>query len=295
VDALWRDRIFAALALAHVELTTEQKEAASALLCDILAKRQTRFGGRFFRYVLRAAARFAIACVLTFLLIAIAMEASPPESLVLFSLFTTLMVIACLLCVSMPLISLLVDAEQANRLRATAADVLGYLRVPQSVPTLAVAAMDSDILVRDGALAALHATLPSLTTEHYGAFPARTTWDLGRLLMQYDTPMYESFVLEVLNALEKVGDGGAIEGVGWISEMGGTESLREEADRVLAILCERQQQQHAAERLLRPADAASSDTLLRPAGNTETDPQRLLRASRSPSASAAESAPEKPL
>jgi HEAT repeat protein len=167
-----------------------------------------------------------------------------------------------------------------SRMRAAAATALGHLRLPESVDSLARADNDDSPEVRDAAIHALDAVLPTLTPDHYGRLGSQTVPNLYRILYAGD----ESFKLRVLAALEKVGDGRAIAPLKRVATrqlFGATERLSAEAARILPILEARQRQETERGTLLRGSHAAPTatpDTLLRPAAEpSETPPEELLR------------------
>lgn len=165
---------------------------------------------------------------------------------------------------------------------AAAVTALGRLRVPESVGVLARSAQDGSPRVSEAAKVALWKVLPTLTPAHFGALSAEATPNLAQLLDEWSV-LYaweEGFTLDVLVALEKVGDGRAVGSVERLVEKAPSERLKQAAAAILPILKKRQQWEKDARLLLRAAQAPvnPSDVLLRPAsGIPEADPQRLLR------------------
>src|SRR5579884_585734 len=169
------------------------------------------------------------------------------------------------------------QAARTNRVRALAALSLGRLRDPQSLGTLAGAAAEGSGTVRKHAISALRHLLPLLSCEHYGRIGSQAVPHLCRLLSH----PRERFVLEILDALGKVGDGRAVPAVEWIAEQGETVWLQEAAQRILPVLRQRLQQESAPRTLLRAAclPDPAPESLLRPVtGVSEAENRLLLRA-----------------
>ncbi len=131
--------------------------------------------------------------------------------------------------------------------------------------------------MRVQAIRALRQALPVLQSEHYGLLNLQAIPNLCRLLYQPD----ESLVLEVIEALGKIGDGSALHPVKWVAERGRTQQIREAAQAILPILEERHRQEQDPQILLRPtAGFSTPDTLLRAAqAKPETGSEHLLRVS----------------
>jgi hypothetical protein len=172
-------------------------------------------------------------------------------------LFTT--VLASVPVVS---VSLSLDRKQNNRVRAAAAVALGRLQSVESVGALTTALYDHSAAVRRAAVPALKSALPLLTPEHYGQLGVQAIPNLCRALGHGD----ELLVLHVLDALEKVGDGRAVQPVEETATRGRTDRIRQMAIRILPLLQERQRQESASKMLLRAAVPTESapHTLLRP-------------------------------
>jgi hypothetical protein len=206
----------------------------------------------------------------------------PGFEIVQFLFWTAIILVVLEMLLSPFFVSTLMEQNglHLSRMRAAAAAALGRLGLPESVDSLARAANGDSPEVRDAAMRALEAVLPTLTPDHYGRLGAQTVPNLGRVLMDG----LEPFRLRVLEALEKVGDGRAIAPVKRIATYplaGDSERLQAEAARILAVLEARQRQETERGTLLRgshAAPAAAPDMLLRPAAEpSETPPEELLR------------------
>jgi len=151
---------------------------------------------------------------------------------------------------------------------------LGNLRLPESLGILATAAVKSPS--RETALAALRQVLPILPAGQYRLPFSEAVPSLCRLLGHKD----EEVVLDMLGALEQIGDGQALRPVERLAETGRTAGIRAEARRILPVLQERAQQESAPKVLLRASQAAAPppDTLLRPTAAGTMGPEQLLRA-----------------
>jgi len=168
------------------------------------------------------------------------------------------------------------DRRRLNRVREAAANSLGRLAVPESIGALAAAMYDRDPRVAATAAAALSRTLPMLTKAHYGRFGTEAVRRLCRLLQHPD----ERLVLDVLTALDKVGDPSAIRPVERLAKRSHSPTVQARVEALLPILYDRQRRAGESGRLLRPSTApdAPAEILLRPAhGTGETAPDLLLR------------------
>ena len=89
----------------------------------------------------------------------------------------------------------------------------------------------------------------------------------------------ERDILTILNALEHIGDSGALSPVNRLAEKGAFASVRARATNLIPLLEERRRQENDRSMLLRgSAEPRSKASLLRPAYRTFTaDPSELLR------------------
>jgi len=84
--------------------------------------------------------------------------------------------------------------------------------------------------------------------------------------------------VDLLEGLERIGDGRALDAARTCAKSGDTPDIRERAARLVPILEERLRRANDAADLLRPASAPGAETLLRPASAGDgTPPERLLR------------------
>src|SRR5262249_32296509 len=125
---------------------------------------------------------------------------------------------------------------------------------------------------RTAALPALRSALSTVTPEHYGRLGSACVPNLCRALEYAD----QSLHVEILEALEKIGDGRAVPTVRRLAQKGSPTAAR-----ILPALLARQLQENESKMLLRSASLSSATPkeLLRPASETSTtEPQQLLRA-----------------
>lgn len=279
--AVWRQQIASLWILSHATLEPFWKTISGGTLHKILQRRLPADTKRMDRAGMRLVGITLLADVLIGLNVAEAGELFGMLPL----LFTGTMAVLAPLIIPA---SLMYDDSRLNRVRAAAATALGHLRLPESVSILAASVYDSPRgeqttgchRVRQAAARALPEVLAALTSEHYGRLPAETVPNLCRLLHHPSTAL----VRDVLEALEKVGDGRAVQPVERLIQRGRNEAICARAEAILPALLERQRQEQAPHVLLRPTckPETPSAHLLRPAqGTVESQPQQLLRASES--------------
>jgi uncharacterized membrane protein YgcG len=169
-----------------------------------------------------------------------------------------------------------------NNLRVTAVGTLRLLGIPETVMPLARATHNISYnrssftqRVRTAARPALLQALSTLTSEHY----LRLSPDLVPSLCIVLQKSEEGLSLEILHALEKMGDGRAVSVVERLTKKGKTPAVRSAAERLLPILQQRQLGEQAHSTLLRashePNDAPNM--LLRPSQPHFDMPDYLLR------------------
>jgi hypothetical protein len=287
-EALWRHRLVAIWALERAELRPGQTAAAAEALCIALENRQVsaavrlrrRFGRAFVCTALWVGA--ALFCSLVLAVLSIFIMESDSGTLGLLLAGSYVPVIGALLVTPLVFpLSCLTDWVHTADVREAAARTLGILGVPESVGALSGALSDSCCAVSRAAEAALPPALHSLTAEHYGRLRADTVPNLCRVVQRGPAPM--RLALDLLAALEHVGDGRAVAPIQSVAMRGASPRLREAAARILPTLLKRQKQENEREMLLRGATMpdAAPDILLRPAtaNAPDTAPELLLRAS----------------
>jgi hypothetical protein len=171
-----------------------------------------------------------------------------------------------------------VPGAQASRARVAERcliiHALGELRVPQSVPLLALACLGAQRYPGPIPDRALSAALESLRPEHRERLGPPATRLLCRLLADR-LPVVEiqgpvtAFCRDLLTALETIGDGSAVPTVREIARKTGSRALADQALEVLRVL-----EARCREELVR-------DTLLRAAAPPVAGPSELLRACKS--------------
>jgi hypothetical protein len=152
------------------------------------------------------------------------------------------------------------DLSNQSAERRVAIAALGRLKVIESIPVLTCAAVDRDMQLNKIADRALKATLPGLTTAHYGHLSADVVPNLCQVLLGFS----RADPMVILDALEKIGDGRAIHAVTQLTDYYGP--VRSRAKEVLSVLETRVREASEPYRLLRPSAPGEQGTLLRAAG-----------------------------
>lgn len=173
-----------------------------------------------------------------------------------------------------------------NRVKATALHALARFCLPNSCYLISEKMYDTlngemtvgSAQVRRAAAHWLPLPLARLDYEaHYGRLPTATVPNLCHALTLADEPL----ALDILQALEKIGDGRAVMTVERLTTRGKTPRIQAAAQRVFPILEQRQRDENAPRTLLRASApvATPQNVLLRPAMNTAQEPpEELLRA-----------------
>lgn len=280
-EVRWRERAVAAWALGRVSLEESQKEEVVRLLCCVAANEQMGAGKRLLKRSVRAVLWTSLYGLLPFgvdqLLVHLS-KFEDPDSLMPSPGFLYLLLTywgLCLLALTFPFASLFLDYNRNLKVRKYSIRSLCRLGSPASIGTLAGLIKKPDMIVSAESETALKHLLPYLTPEHYPDYSDATP-HLCRLLGGADWP----FSLQVLEALEKIGDGRAVEVIERLTKRGLHWKVQEEAERILPLLQERQRKEKDPRRLVRAADIPEGlSTLLRPAaGNSPSEPQAFLRA-----------------
>ena len=182
--------------------------------------------------------------------------------------------------------------RRESRLRSVAATALGRIGCVSSVSLLSRAALDANGDVRRAAEHALLACLDRITPDHAAHIEADVVPNLCRLLdrarqqLSHDSAGAESLALDVLKALEHIGDGRATPAVRNLINTGWTAPVNRAAKHLLPLLLERQTQETNQRMLLRGAAMPLDppNMLLRATGlhEDENAPETLLRSSRLP-------------
>ena len=253
----WKTRQVAAWTLGRARLTPEQQEVAASALVRVVGNRLDYDGGRIIRGLLRT--------LLTSTLISLAAAAwvMRTPNTTLFPLLMVMVLGFTILCSPGTLsISFSTDDEKANRVRASAIEALGSLRRPETLETLLAAHLGRGKRLRSAATSALRQVLPQLTPDHYGRLGASVTPNLCQALSHWDNV----FVLEIVEALGKVGDGRALTVLERLERSEKRADVRIRIAEIMPMLLERSRREQESGVLLRGS--------LSPAG-----PEELLRAS----------------
>lgn len=283
-------REIAAWALGQINLTPEDKyEAGGTLAWTILSRtsQEVRIEqASLLRTILRSSLLGQILNVLLYL------GRENPNSVpdwigLLFAMAVTGSVLGLLMSPLVLLISNSQEKRPFHKMRAAAAIALAQYQIPESIYTLSEAFRDSNAEVGEAAYHTLQATLPTLTPEHYGKLPAETVSSLCRAL-EYSKDRnaafigdWEEFALQIMDALEKIGDGSALPLITRWANRERNIKVRSAAITLLPILEARAERENAREMLLRGSQQppVASETLLRPAvAAPDTTPtEQLLR------------------
>ncbi len=280
----WKERTLAAWLIGMNSPTEDQRrEAVEALLKIFNRQDGNDRQGAFWRCLLRSLP-VGIIIGIVFVLVEFVAKGRSDLDLSVYSWLSALLVgIAMSLggtLLSAPLVypfSKAIEADCLNQVRAAAARALGRLEIPESVGPLAetIASRVAAPRLKRAAESALPEAARALTSAHYGRLGAAITPSLCRVAHHRS----EGLAAHALAALAKVGDGRALEEVRRIAKRGPSR-LRPWAERALPILEERHRRENAPKTLLRAAEAATDDDLLRPAGASGyEDPDSLLRPS----------------
>jgi len=293
----WKERILAAGTLGCASLKGERKQSAAQTLGEVLGNTEITAGERVLS---RLAGSYGIAYLIAFSMMVV-FSAYPlflefdrhgSESVldflgtILLTLLTITMGSGVLALLFYPFVSYAyaaVAVSRQNRIRAAAATALGRIGQPESVGVMARAWFDMRPTVRKAAHEALPTLLLSLTPDHYGHLTSDLTPNLCRALRQEarkEEPTSEAHALALLQALERVGDGRAVEPVQALTNPPYPERIQREAEKALLILEARRQQENDSKSLLRGAATpeTKSGELLRAAVNfAEEKPEQLLR------------------
>lgn len=295
----WRERVLACWASGRATLTQSEKQVAarnlSVLVRGGVGGVNAPFEGAFVTGVLSTLVWFfgsVFLCMVAFFAGAIIGERAwhPP-----YSSFTARLVELLYLSSGGFLLNAffapfygvysIVRNERHNReIREEAARALGRLGATEGVSALLSASQNRDFFVNVGREALIR-TLPSLTHAHYGTLDTDAVPNLCRLFLA-DAPALttEGIALEglLLDALEKVGNAGAIKPLERFVDSPVTRALRntERAEAVLEVIRERILRETEKATLLRGSEApVLPQTLLRPVVNRpeETGTVQLLR------------------
>jgi HEAT repeat protein len=251
----WRRRAVAAYLLSLMTLDEEHREIAARALCRVVDDRTpvNLAGDAFLRTGEIAVVAFLVATVIGALgggmvgvMKALAWGAPFIGSISAFALIPSF-----------------IASELAHREAITlhSAWALASLKSPHSMGTLARAASDSNFRVRNIAILTIARICRTITADHYDQLSSEITPGLCRLLSHAD----DKLVMVVLEALNKVGDGRAVQPVATVARRGVTGGVRSYAAYLLPILEERKRHENDPIRLLRPASASPAQQLLRPA------------------------------
>ena len=178
------------------------------------------------------------------------------------------------------------EIDDAGDLRFIAAHALGRLRATAAIDALSVARLEGNDYLSRMATASLRVVLPHLTPEHYGQLGSDVVPNLCRLYKQC-APLVTTaensdyrFALELLGALDKIGDARAIPVVQQSAHAWKGLALADAANRTLTSLEERKRRETERGTLLRGAGlpAIAEGELLRAAtSQAESRPEQLLR------------------
>lgn len=299
-EARWRERIVAVWMAGHAPLTQEQKTTAAVTVGKILGRRDASIGERLESQSVTAFRRSIVLSCVTFfvitLLLACRTACTPyaraqADAAVIVILGSIVSLIAGLLAspFAMPLVlpfSIAADKHRLKRLRTMAARALRRLKVPETVGDLARGALEHSRTVSQRSLEALQEVLPTLTAQHYGCLGAEASPALCEAMVHFEggvtnhTGQEEDLVVQLLEGLEKVGDGRAVREVERIAHRGHTERVRSVAQKTLPILLARREREQHRDLLLRASseEGVGATELLRSVTQSAaSEPLELLR------------------
>jgi len=290
----WRERILAIGTLGCLPLNSNEKQLTVQILEKILANTQELVGDRV---ASRSPDAYKVAYLIAFSLFLILMAREfwgVDASVSLFDLLGELL-LSCVFgaifiaFVAFPAAAFVLpvyaaaDVSRQNRIRAAAATALARIGQPESMGVVAQTLCDVSPLVRHFAHEALRALHPRLTSDYYGRLDSALTPNLCRALRQESRkhePVSAVRMIALLQALEKVGDGRAVEPVRALTNAAYYLRIGQEAERILPVLEARLRQENDSKMLLRGAStpATKSEELLRAAvTSVEKKPEQLLR------------------
>ncbi len=278
----WRERALAAWVLGLISIPPELQVSTVSLLTTVLGQRGAGNWGT-------NAIRRSLLCGLVpgslagvFGLLGAEVSRNPIGLIVAVpAIVIATMVFACLFFVPVTLYSLATDSVNQNRVRAEAALAIRRQRMLGGIAALAETSNDSDPRVRSLARAALEELLPMLTPDHFGMLGSYTTPSLCNALSRAGAQDAELAVV-IIDAMRTVSDSRAIPAVEAARRRWTTRPrVLEAADRALAVLCQRRENEKDSARLLRSAETPANN-LLRPAGQVGVMPDLLLRANEEP-------------
>ncbi len=289
----WRERMYCAWLLGHAPLTpAQQLEATRALGSEVQFRYVSRYD-RFRAHLRRVEYQTLPLAVISALWITLPIIRHGTHHHTTLDLSTSVFMVAGMflalyvsLFPSVFLLSALLNMRRVNSVRVAAILALARLRAPEAIGPLSRAALDVSHGIRVVAEESLRQCLPQITPDHYGRLDADTVPALCKLLDVKKERLFaghlhtEQLVLDVLDALGKIGDGSAVRHVESVAEDGWTSSARDAARQILPLLRQRQQQENELRLLLRGSTPppTSPDQLLRPTLPTpHTAPELLLR------------------
>lgn len=277
------ERELAAWALEQIDLPPDRAEQAATALRETLGENRKRDSAEQSVAVYRGQVRGLLLFV-ALGLVATTQLQLPPYPIGLFTLFFG--AITALIYGGWILIPISLSQYKRHliRVKLAAATALGRQVQPESVDELAYGVSARNPGLVRTCLQTLKTVLPTLTPNHYGRLAGETVPRLCQVLERPEllTFLGEEGVLCFLDALEKVGDGRAVEAVQAVAARPeSSEALRARAEAVRRVLLERRRLEQDRSMLLRgsQSDAVRPDTLLRAArnGDATLPEEELLR------------------
>ena len=176
--------------------------------------------------------------------------------------------------------SAMLEKRRLNLARAAAVLSLGRIAAPEAAGVVAAAVYDKvgegNGEVKKAAERALPAVLRALRPDDYGRVGGNSVDHLCRVLQDRRNHL----VISVLEALEKVGGGSAVESVSRLAKKARARDVKQLAQRVLPVLEARRRDEQAPTVLLRATTSpgAEGEVLLRPVESRfDSDPDLLVR------------------
>jgi len=265
----WRRQELTCWALRHVEIDEPARTEATRWLCYLEdGTRDADLGDR----LINAFSRTGIGVGGLLAAFILAPIGGADFNLEFDAFFSILLIV---LSVYLPICSFRADTEHCRSVRVAAIKTLGRLAHPNALASVCRAALSRNSRVASASSEALWPILRSIRTEHYGLLGSQVVPNLCSLLR----PASEQEVFLLLDALEKIGDGRAVEPVEAVAARSLSPELVERANNLLPILRARRARETAQRTLLRASSdpAPAEDGLLRAAGSGSADEGQLLR------------------
>ncbi|MEP6756147.1 MAG: hypothetical protein ABJA67_11655 [Chthonomonadales bacterium] len=271
----WNEKQLAVWCLGAIPLDEASQKSAYYALNRVLTKYKPRILD--YRLVFRGCCMFIpivftvfIAIVISFPHLAASVVFAESNATMLFLL--SIIFFSLLL---MPPIASLYDFLRKRTLRYMTFTSLTRLYCLECIAPVSAGLFERDKRIRELAYQWLHHKLPTVKPEHFELLDSTTISSLANVLNHPD----HELLLKTLQAIEYIGTGASIPQVRKIAYRGQSTELKAAAEKTLAVLYKRAEEQKRKATLLRPSKNPNepSATLLRPAQDSDIDTAQLLR------------------